>query len=254
MNHQQRKLLAKTAALAGELMLTSGAETYRAENTMAHILKKDTNANITTLALTTSIMITLEDEDSEPLTIVRRISGGSIKLSRIVRVNEISRAFCDDKISLEEAYEQLLQIPVREYHALWYNIATVGVATGFTMFFGGTWLDIFATLITSTVLACIITFGKHFHIGGFVLNCISSACLAFTCILLKNTCLPAIDPDIVIIGSIMPLVPGVAITNAIRDTLQGDYISGSARILEAFLTAAAIAIGVGFGMMIYRLM
>lgn len=253
MNNKQLKLLADTAALAGELMLTSGAETYRAENTMAHILHKGTAARVTALALTTAIMITIEDDDSDSLTIVRRITSGSMKLSRIVRVNEISRDFCNDKISLEEAYNQLLHLPAREYNPIWYNIATVGAATGFTMFFGGAWLDIFATLITSSVLAFLITAGKHFRVNGFVLNCMSSAGLAFTCITLKNTILPTIDSDVVIIGSIMPLVPGVAITNAIRDTLQGDYISGSARILEAFLTAVAIAIGVGFGMMIFRL-
>jgi uncharacterized membrane protein YjjB (DUF3815 family) len=42
----------------------------------------------------------------------------------------------------------------------------------------------------------------------------------------------------------------VAITNAIRDTLQGDYLSGCARILEALLIAAAIAVGVGLGVIL----
>ena len=45
----------------------------------------------------------------------------------------------------------------------------------------------------------------------------------------------------------MPLVPGVALTNAIRDILQGDYISSCARIIEAFMIAASVAIGVGAG-------
>ena len=58
---------------------------------------------------------------------------------------------------------------------------------------------------------------------------------------------PLLNMDTVIISGIMPLVPGVAITNAIRDTLRGDYISGGARALEAFVTAAAVAIGVGVG-------
>lgn len=254
MNYEYRKLLADTAALAGELMLTSGAETYRAESTMSHILKKGTNARVTTLALTTSIMITIEDDHSTPLTIVRRISGGSIKLNRIVRVNEISRNFCSDKISLEEAHKQLLQIPPREYNAGLYNIATIGVSVGFAMFFGGDFLDLIATLFTSAVLAFLITICKQFHVSGFALNSLASVGIAFTCMFLKHFLFHTIDTDIVIIGSIMSLVPGVAITNAIRDTLQGDYISGCARTMEAFLTAVAIAIGVGFGMLLFRLL
>lgn len=57
--------------------------------------------------------------------------------------------------------------------------------------------------------------------------------------------------DIVMISAIMPLVPGMAITNAVRDTLQGDYISGAARTLEAFLKAAGIALGIGIGIAIF---
>ena len=56
------------------------------------------------------------------------------------------------------------------------------------------------------------------------------------------------DMDVVIVAAIMPIVPGVAITNAIRDTLQADYLSGCARMLEAFLTAASVAVGIGLGM------
>ena len=59
--------------------------------------------------------------------------------------------------------------------------------------------------------------------------------------------------DALIGGSLMPLLPGVAITNAIRDTLQGDYVSGGARAIEAFVTAAATAAGIGVGMAIFTI-
>lgn len=59
---------------------------------------------------------------------------------------------------------------------------------------------------------------------------------------------PAMNMDTVIISGIMPLVPGVAITTAIRDTLQGDYLSGCAGILEAFLCAVSVALGVALAM------
>ena len=49
------------------------------------------------------------------------------------------------------------------------------------------------------------------------------------------------------IGSIMPLIPGVPFTNAIRDIANGDYISGSVRMLDALLVFFCIAIGVGVG-------
>lgn len=253
MDRKQQKLLVETAALAGELMLTSGAETFRAENTMAHILKKGTTAQVTPLALTTSILVTLEDPDQEPLTIVRRVPGGSTKLSRIVRINEISRDFCDDKITLEEAYYQLNHLKEREYNRLLYNIATMGIATGFALFFGGTWLDAVAAFLAGGVLALFITLGKQFKMASFIMNCMACAGMSFLCVLLKDSFMPAIDTDIVIISALMPVVPGVAITNAVRDTLQGDYISGSARTLEAFLKAAAIALGVGIGMMLYQI-
>ena len=53
-----------------------------------------------------------------------------------------------------------------------------------------------------------------------------------------------IDRDIVIVAGIMPLVPGVAITNSIRDIINGDNLSGMTRGLEAALTSIAIAMGV----------
>ena len=51
--------------------------------------------------------------------------------------------------------------------------------------------------------------------------------------------------DKVIIGGIIPLVPGVALTNGIRDVANCDYLSGTIRAIDAVLIAAGIALGVG---------
>ncbi len=48
----------------------------------------------------------------------------------------------------------------------------------------------------------------------------------------------------------MPIVPGAALTTAVRDTLQGNYVAGGAKALEAFVSAAAIAAGVALGMLL----
>ena len=127
-----------------------------------------------------------------------------------------------------------------------YNVTTVLVPTGFAPLFGGGLREIFAAAAVGILLAVIMTIGKRLRISSFILNMICAGGVAAAAMALKawNS---ALNMDTVIISGIMTLVPGVAITNAIRDTLRGDYISGGARALEAFVTAAAVAIGAGVG-------
>ena len=59
--------------------------------------------------------------------------------------------------------------------------------------------------------------------------------------------------DKIIIGGIMPLVPGIPLTNSIRDFINSDYLSGSIRLIDALLTAFCIAVGVGIVITIVQL-
>lgn len=247
-----RQLLAETATLAGEIMLKSGAETFRVEDTMAHILRKGNDFEVSPVAFTTAIMVSLEDGKTEPITIIRRVKTGSTNLSRIVQVNDISRKYCADEITLEEASEMLKQIQGKEYNKALYNLATIGVAAGFALFFGGSCVDFLMAVLSGAILAMCITLGRYLKLNGFIQKCISCAVMAFFCAAADSLAVPTMDMDKVIISTIMPLVPGVAITNAVRDTLQGDYLSGSARVMEAFVTAASIAVGVGIGIAVFR--
>lgn len=245
------KLLADTAMLAGEIMLCSGAETYRVEDTMYHILKTANIESTQVIALMTGIVVTLNDKSMEqPLTMMRRVNERSTNISSIAKVNDISRRYCAGKITLEQAYEELQTAKSKQYKRLVYNLATIGIAVGFVMMFGGSLLDVVAAAIVGTVLACIITLGKVAKINGVLVNVLSGLGIAMLTVLVQRFLLPDITTDIVIVSSIMPIVPGVAITNAIRDTLQGDYLSGGARILEALLVAMAIAVGAGLGMLL----
>ena len=63
---------------------------------------------------------------------------------------------------------------------------------------------------------------------------------------------PGLNSDTIIVSAVMPLVPGVTFTTAIRDTLNGDYAAGSARILEAIVVGLAVAFGVGAGLVAAR--
>ena len=245
------KLLLETALLAGEILLSSGAETYRVEDTMNHILKTSKVAQIDALALMTGITVTLNDPEWEmPISMIRTIESRSTNMNNIIKVNAISRNYCGGKITLEEANTRLKSVKEKLYTRTEFNIATALVATGFAMMLGGSFLDVLVASIMGFWLAGCITIAKIKKIDVLVQDVISCAGIAFFTMLVKAYALPNIDMDVVIVSALMPIVPGVAITNAIRDTLQGDYLSGCARILEAFLKAASVAIGIGLGMAI----
>lgn len=245
------KLLANTAMLAGEILLRSGAETYRVEDTMYHILKTSNSDSVEAMALMTGIVVTVNDKGMEqPVTMMRRVNERSTNISNIVRVNDISRKYCSGENTLEATYELLQKVKEKPYNRTLYNIGTIGMVIGFAAMFGGEWLDLLAAACVGALLAGVVTLSKIIRLNGIFTNALSGIVIAVSATLLQAFLLPGIAKDIIIISAIMPIVPGVAITNAIRDTLQGDYLSGCARILEALLIAAAIAVGVGLGIIL----
>lgn len=244
------QLLMKTAALAGELMLCSGAETYRVEDTMHHILKTADNLEMAeVLVIMTGITATIKQENENVISIVKRVNSRSTNMSRILEVNDISRRYCGEEISLEEAYKELLGLRHNIYTRVENRLAIIGICVGFSLFFGGGIAEIIATLFVGLALTGCITIGEKMKFHAFLQDVFGSFGIAVTSSILSML-VPNVNLDIVIISSIMPLVPGVAITNAVRDTLQGDYISGCARVLEAFLKAAGIAVGIALGLIL----
>lgn len=247
------KLLVDTAVLAGEIMLSSGAETYRVEDTMCHILKTSNSDSIEALALMTGIVVTINDKSmQQPITMMKTVNDRTTNLSNIIKVNDISRKYCDGNLTLEEAYERLQTVREKQYNRVAYNLATTGIAVGFAMMLGGQIREVVVAAVVGALLAGIITVGKIIKLHGILAHVLSGIGISMLTLAFKTFLMPNINVDIIIISAIMPIVPGVAITNAIRDTLQADYLSGCARILEAFLTAASIAVGIGLGILVFN--
>lgn len=242
------KLLMKAAVLAGEIMLKSGAEAYRAEDTIMHMLKTSGAETVESYVVMTGIVATIDNPDMEALTVVKRVGGGSTNLNNIAQVNEVSRQLCAGNITVEEAYTTLKQIKGSQYSRLLYTLATIGICIGFVPFFGGGLLEVLAAVVVGLMAGLTTTACKVVRLkNGFLENLLYSFVAAFVAIYIKGL-FPEMDMDIVIISSIMPVVPGVAITNAIRDIMEGDYLSGMARVLSAFMTAVSIAVGVACAM------
>lgn len=239
-----------TAILAGEIMLKSGAESYRVEDTMNYILKTSKLETTEAFAITTGLVATLNDPSIEAITIVKRIQNRGTNLNKIYEVNAISRSLCAGNLTIDESFNALKEIKEEQYKPWEKYVAVIILTAAFALLLGGSLWDVVAAGIDGLFLVFAMEIGKRTGMSSILHNLFSSACVAIGASLLKKYFPYNLNPDIIIVATIMPLVPGTAITNAIRDTLQGDYMSGGAKALEAFVIATSIALGVGIGLVV----
>lgn len=248
------KLLVDTAILAGEIMLRGGAEIYRVEDTIKRILRLSGFKDCEVSVISSSIMVMLAGPGIDEITKIRSIDDRSIDLGNIYYVNTISRNLCSDKITLEEAHDQLICLGKAKRYPEWLkNICMIISAVSFAVLLGATPIECVLAAINGIFITLSRLIYHSVNINRFVSNMIICVAIAISTSLL--TALPGINATIepVIAGSIMTMLPGVALTNAFRDTLQGDYLSGGARIVEAFVTAASLAVGIYAGLAIGKM-
>lgn len=254
MTIMDNKLYFETAMLAGEIELRSGSEISRVEDTMQRILAQSGAQQAEVYATTTGIIASLSTEDATPLTGVKRIAARANNLNRIYLVNEVSRQLCADKISVEEAYHKLVDIQDAKEHSdrfIW--LCMILTVMGFTILFGGNAYDFVLSAIPAIGLVIIEILIAHTIYIDFMKDIIKTMEIAFVSMLVCYF-FPEAHSGVIIISALMPLVPGIPITNGIRDTLQGDYTSGMARILEALVVSIGIAVGAGLGLGLFHLL
>lgn len=241
----------RLAIKAGQKMLEAGAETYRVEETMEQILRLSGTTGHA-YAVMTGISASIDQPGQSPKTLLRRTAHRSVNLYAIHSVNQISRDLVSRCIRLEEADERLDEIDTNHYSTSLKNIATIFMSGGFALLLSGHLPDAWASFFNGIIIMLVIHFTRITKTRAFLTNVLAGFFAAFTGRLIQAVLFPSADYDIVIAGSLMLLFPGTAITNAIRDTLNGDYVSGSARALEAFMVAISLAIGTGVGLWFTR--
>lgn len=245
-NQKQKKVLI-LALHAGEIMMKSGAEIYRVEDTVTRICKACDIPYVEVFATPTGIFISLDagHADSDMHTFIKRIKSSRIDLEKISKINQFSREFTTTDLSVDEGLLILKKIDHDKEFNFWWRVMGAGMITSFfTIMLGGTPTD-FAASMAIGVLAYFSTlFFERLQLNSFV--SVFGSCMLVALLTMGSIELGlGVHRDLIIIGSIMMFLPGVAITNAVRDFLSGDSLSGLARAAEAIMTAVSIAAGVG---------
>jgi len=243
------KEVAHIALKAGEILLRSGAEIYRVEDTIVRICTSY-NAVCESFALPTGIFITVKGKDGEDQLVMKRIECRTVDLQRIEMINDFSRALQDKQLTYNEALNALRAIEDSKSYSLMIRLVSAGIATfAFTILLKGTAAEGIAALpigIIIYVISRIISEKGFFQFFQFFISGMIAAIISLAVVKV----FPQLSVYRIIIGSIIILLPGVAITNSIKDALYGDIVSSMARLGEALLIATAIGAGVGIGLTI----
>ena len=229
--------------LAGKIMLQSGGETYRVEDTMMRIAASYGYENCHSFVTPTGIIFAIDG--SAPTTRLFRISDRSTDLEKVTLVNDISRRISSGSLSGAEAFRMLQKIDKANLaYPVWIQIAAASVSSGcFAIMFRGSWPEFIPALLAGGIGFSLLLYVHRLVRIKFFAEFLASVAIgtvSYLCI--KNGL--GRDLDKIIIGSVMPLVPGLLITNAVRDLMAGHLVSGISKGAEALLTAFAIGAGI----------
>jgi uncharacterized membrane protein YjjP (DUF1212 family) len=233
------------AVEAGRIILENGGETYRVEDTIIRICAAFGVRHADSFVTPTGIMMSVIDKNGMTISIIKRIRTRTVNLEKICKVNELSRNIHKFIHSEEEMLKHLKEIDATPRYNYKETIFFAALAAGFfTLLFGGQFRDFLLALIIGALIKSTSVYLNSFSINDFFINIVGGAMAALLALTFNQLGFVG-NFDKLIIGSIMLLVPGLAITNAIRDTIAGDLVAGLTRATEAFLVAIGIAVGSG---------
>ncbi len=231
--------------LAGEIMLTYGAETYRVEETLERMAKAANFQHVHSFVTTTGIFLSFKSDEVGDVMQMIRVDDRLQDLNKVSLVNQVSRGYVLKEINEEEAYQKLQEIEKAPLHyPIWLIHLASGLAgAGFSYLFGGNVGDTIPAFIAGFIVSVSVIKLQEYMKVKFFAEFMSAFIGATVAIFLVKIGLGA-NLNQVIIGTLMPLVPGIPLTNAVRDLLSGDLVAGVSRGAEAIITALSIATGV----------
>ena len=236
---EQSERILNLASDAGHLLLQNGAEISRVEETMERIATYYGERNENFFVLSNGIFTT-----GKAYANVKFIPIKGARLDKVVAINQFSRDVAAGMFTLEQAEQRLEEIRSIPEKPLWEQFVGAALGSGaFCAIFGGSLLDCAAALVAGTLvylflaLVCAPSWSKALsNICGGALG--TGLCILFSRLGFGQ------HLGNMIVGTLIPLIPGVAFTNGLRDIAGEDYLAGITRLLDALMVFLCIALGV----------
>ncbi len=239
---------------AGRILLANGAEIFRVEETIWHICNHFKIQQVDAFVLSNGIFLTAYHNGKESYARVKHVPLAATHLGIVTEVNDLSREISAGHVDIDEAFARLKEIEKMPPKKDWHMILASGIGSGaFCYLIQPNTPASCAAFVIGSILYVFVLFAARHKMSKIIVNIVGGGIITVLALVASNLPLPfTIGLDEVIIGSILPLIPGLAFVNAIRDIADSDFISGIVRLLHAISVFVYIAIGVGCVLSFYE--
>lgn len=241
------KRVVDMALEAGRILLRNGAEIFRVEETITRICNHFGVEHVDIFTLCHGIFVSAENEKGDAYTKVKHIPLSGAHLGIVAQVNELSRQIAEGKVTISEAEEKLREIDKTPSSNGVLLIIGGGIAAacyGYLM--GANLTECLVAFCIGCIVQVWVLVAKRCHLSKIIVNIVGGMLIMLFALFARMiTSTVILRLDGIIIGSIMPLIPGLAFTNAIRDIADSDFLSGTVRMMDALMVFVYIAVGVG---------
>ena len=234
------------AARIGRGLIESGAEAYRVEDSVHRVVEAYDLGTCQVFSIPNYLHIDLVARDGATHSNMCRASSlKSVDLEKLNALNELCRSIAETMPTAEEIRARLDEIEhTRQYNLPMQMLAYAVGSAGFALFWGGVWLDAAAAAVIGCAVAVVMYYMGRLEANLFYKSIVASALSAILACLFIFLGF-GVNRSEIIIGVFMTLLPGVMITNFMREIIVGDWLTGITKLVEALLIATGIALGTG---------
>lgn len=234
----------ETVLYAGNLLLSSGAEIYRAEETMYRIADamqiKDMDAYVTNRGIFASGNVPGKGIESR----IMSVPDKELNIDKIEAVNELSREVCSNRMDLSYLKTSLQNIANMGEQNVAEKILSYFLGAGcFSYAIGTSFRDSLCAAIIGSLVGFYMIWSKYRIKSRVLITIIASVLTALLSNLFVAIGLGS-QLSFIIIGAMMDLVPGVAFVNSVREFSQNNFATGQTLLTSALLTCVSMASGV----------
>lgn len=239
-----QNLLHKIMEIAQQ-MTEVGSEISRVEESVTRICCAYGTARVDVYATTSNIIVSVEDSDGVVLTQTRRIGVIGTDMERLHRYNDLVRWMCATAPEISAIDERLETVQNAKRYPAWMSILfSAVIGASFCVFFGGRHVpEIALAFVIGLMIGGLSVFLGRGKVNPLLIRFFCAFSASAVAVMAVKTGL-ILKPDYILIGNIMILIPGIGITNALRDLFSGDVMTGILRTIEAVLITLSIALGI----------